>query len=113
MVRNEELTLQILDLLRKGKTQKQISLRLRKHKNTIYRHVKRIRECKIYPVDEVVNKIDNKLTHEINVMTHRDLIAYRRILSPPPIQQVTTLEGGKQPLIIKMWKPDEPTNTDD
>jgi len=110
-VRNEELTLQILGLLRKGKTQKQISFKLRKHRNTIYRHVKRIREQKLYHVEEIVNKIDNKLTDELDEMIHRDLIAYRRILAPPQIDQTTTIEAGTKPFIIKKWcrEDDEPT----
>jgi len=107
MVRNQELTLQILDLLREGRTQKEIAIQLRKHRNTVYRHVKRIRDQKVYSVNEVVNKIDNKLTHDINVMLHSNLIAYRRVLSPS--EQKTTIEGGQKPIVVKMWKPeDEP-----
>lgn len=82
-MRNDQLTKQILELLRRGYTQKDIAFELKKHKNTIWRHVKRIREEQVYSVRDMVNRIDDKLIHELNEMKHRDLINYRRILLPP------------------------------
>lgn len=104
-MRNEELTVQILQLLRQGYTQKEIALNLRKHRNTIYNHVKRIRSHILVPPEETVNKIDNKLSIDLNNMSHHDLIAYRRQLVPPPTEPVSK----EQTRYIVEWKHDDNT----
>jgi len=40
---------------------------------------------KLYRPEEIVNKIDNKLAEQLNLMAPRDLISYRRAISPPKI----------------------------
>lgn len=80
-MRNEYLTREVLRLLQKGHTQKEIAISLRKHYNTIYKHVKKIRETQVTSLPEIVNYIDDRLRREIDQMSHRDLINYRRQLT--------------------------------
>jgi hypothetical protein len=81
-------------------TQKQIAFKLNKHRNTIYKHVKRINNQRLYSIEEIVNKIDSRLQNEIDLMSHRDLIMYRRATAPAPITTETSITG---PVILK-WE---------
>ena len=101
----------MLVLLRKKPkiTNKEISLNLRLHRNTVSKYRKIIRQTYYKTPEEIVNKIDSKLEEDLEAMVHRDLIAYRRVITPQKIEAKTEIREIKLLWEIK----DEHTHTKD
>jgi hypothetical protein len=102
-----ELLDRILELKRQRQSNKQIALQLQCHRNTVCKYVKYIRANLVKTSEEIVNKIDDKLEDELERMSHKDLIAYRRALVPERIETKGELTQTQQVLHLHMWKPEQ------
>jgi len=92
-VTNIEFIHVVLKWLRKGKKQREIAELTGRHYNTIYKYVKYIRTNLVRSPEETVNKIDSRLDEELEQMTHHDLIAWRRAITPQKIEAQTEFKG--------------------
>jgi len=110
-VQKPEIIDKILALKRRNPTiqNKELALQLRCHRNTISKYVKYIRKNYVKTPEEIVNKIDDKLDEELEGMTHRDLIQYRRSVTPTKIE-AHSIEETRE--IKLMWIKNE-SNTPD
>ena len=106
-IRQIERRIKVLELLRQGLTEKQIAAELGFSRETIVRDVKWLKQNIIYDFTLITNEILQKLHERIEEMDNRDLIAFLGKLIPKKIEAKTQITGGEQPLIIKMWRPDE------
>lgn len=89
---NPEYTLTVLSLLKEGKSEKEISMATKKHRNTVSRYVMHLRNTNIYDVALIKNKILSELDSRIPKMEDRDLIALFGKLAPTPEKQTETPE---------------------
>ena len=86
---NKDYTLTVLQHLREGRTEKEISILTHKHRNTVSRHVSWLRKNMAYDPQTRTNQIVNKLKERINDMTDRDLIHFLAIYMPQKIEMQT------------------------
>ena len=82
----------ILNLMRQRKTNIEMADILQCHPNTISKYVNYIRNNLVRDPSEIVNKIDDKLDEEMEAMTHRNLISYRKAVTPTRIEQKSETE---------------------
>lgn len=89
-------------------TNKQLAFKLGLHRNTITKYVKYIRDNIIKTPEEIVNKIDHKLENELEELSHKNLIAYRRALKPAPqhIEAKGDFTQTQRVLHLHLWKPE-------
>ena len=91
---NPEYMQTVLELLRQGKTEKQIALTTQKHRTTVSRYVKQLRQNTKYDFPLLVNQILSKLQSRIDQMSDRDLISFLDKLLPdePTVEHTGKIE---------------------
>ncbi len=82
----------VLQLLREGKTEREIAVLTKRHKNTVTRYVKSLRQD--YHIDFTLlqNELLSELQKRISAMTDRDLIHFLACLLPQKIENTQTGE---------------------
>ena len=86
-------------------TNEQLAEKFGCHRNTVSKYRKAIRERQMRTNVEIVNKIDNVLEDRLPDMESRDLISYRRAVSPEEVkvnQEIKQIE-----LIYHVTKTDQ------
>jgi len=81
-----ELLGTILELLRQGKTNKEIAVLTLKHRNTVSKYVNYLRQNVVYDFPLIINEILSKLQTRVEQMTDHDLIAFLDKLLPDKIE---------------------------
>lgn len=107
--KSEEYIKTVLGLLRQNKKIVEIAELTNRHRNTVGRYVRYIRENLVRPPQEIVNKIDDKLQEELENMTNYELIAYRKAITPQKIESKseTKIVHTREKLDIREWTEDE------
>ena len=67
-------------------TNRELSLALKLHRNTISKYRKYIRRNYYKTPEEIVNKIDSRLEDELEAMSHFALLTYRAQLVPKKVE---------------------------
>jgi len=106
-MQKEEIIDAILVELRKTPkiTNRELSLNLKLHRNTISKYRKYIRQNYYKTPEEIVNKIDQRLDEDLETMTHATLLTYRGQLVPKKIEAQSVEEIRE--LKIHIFKIDE------
>ena len=103
-MRNQEYTATVLQMLREGKTEKQIAIDTRKHRNTVSRHVNWLRKNFAIDPQLLTNEVLSKLRERIENMEDRDLVRFLAVLLPQKIESSTS---GKITHVIELVDPDD------
>ena len=110
-MRNTEYTALVLQLLREGKTEKQIALGTQKHRNTVSRHVNWLRQNFAIEPQLLTNEVLSKLRERINQMQDRDLVRFLSVLMPQKIEQNLKVEDNRGATITSNLQEYEPLIT--
>ena len=86
MVKVQERRVQVLKLLRQGKTQQEIATALSVHHNTVYRDVKWLKANIAYDFNLLTNEILDKLQERIETMKDANLIYFLSRLIPQKVE---------------------------
>jgi len=86
MVKIQERRVQVLKLLRQGKTQQEIAETLGVHRNTVYRDMKWLKANIAYDFNLLTNEILDKLQERIETMKDANLIYFLSKLIPSKIE---------------------------
>jgi len=93
-MQKHEIVDSILSLTRKNPkiTNRELSLALKLHRNTISKYRKYIRQTYYKTPQEIVNKIDSRLDEELEAMSHFALLTYRSQLVPKKTEVKTEIK---------------------
>ena len=98
-----EYTETVLQLLREGKSEREISVLTKKHRNTVTRYVKHLRQNYHIDFKLLQNELLSELQNRINQMSDRDLIHFLACLLP---QKIENTQSGEILHVIELVDPD-------
>jgi hypothetical protein len=103
----EEYAATVLEMLREGKTEKEIALATQKHRTTVSRYVNHLRSEYHIDFKLLQNELLSELQERIKDMSDRDLIHFLSCLLPQKIESTTEQIGTQRVLHLHMWRPND------
>lgn len=109
MTLDRDLLHQVLELMRAKKKQVEMAEITGKHRNTIWKYVKHIRSKQVYEDNLIINKIDNRLSDEIDTMSIPSLLSWRSQLVPKRIESTSDITVTKEvsPIDVRKFSSEE------